>query len=277
MRHIMLPRVLFFLALLCLLASSVPAQRPTIEDFTLRGSTYLTNEDCFRLTESQDYSSGSIWYKRPVTLAQPFAIELSIMAGCDDATGADGMVFVFTAFTNQLGFVGEGIGFAGLSPSVGIEIDTWRNYHLLDPAEDHLAIMLNGRVGHQNDLAGPQPIPNIEDCNRHRLTIRWQPAMQRLSVEIDAQEVIAAQYDLVNNVFGGDPVVYWGVTAATGRYNNIHEVCFDRLSYMPGPTENTEDAVRYGRMTPGPNSTTRREMLSGSVMLNASLASPQKP
>lgn len=241
----MLSRILFPLLLICLANACAQAQRPTIEDFTLRGNAYLTSEDCFRLTEEQDYGSGSIWYKRPVTLAKAFAIELSIMAGCQDASGADGMVFVFTAFTNQLGYVGEGIGFAGLSPSVGIEVDTWRNYHLNDPAEDHLAIMLNGRVGHQNDLAGPQPIPNIEDCNRHRLTIRWQPEIQYLSVEIDRREVIAAKYDLVNQVFGGDPVVYWGVTAATGRYNNIHEVCLDRLSYLPPAPETLENPVRY--------------------------------
>ena len=240
--------VLSLLFLICLTNVCTFGQRPrpSIEDFTLRGDTYLTDEDCFRLTEARNYASGSIWYKHSITLAQPFAIELSIMAGCQDETGADGMGFGFTSQTKRLGYVGEGIGFSGLAPSVGIEIDTWRNYHLNDPAEDHVAIMLNGRVGHQNDLAGPQPIPNIEDCNRHKLVVIWQPQSQRLSVEIDRREGIAAQYDLVNNVFGGDPVVYWGMTAATGRYNNTHEVCFDRLSYLPDvPAGEREDHSQW--------------------------------
>lgn len=222
-------------------------QRPTADDFTISGDTYLTDDFCFRLTEEYDYRSGSIWYKRPVSLMQPFVIELSIMAGCQDESGADGMVFVFTPQANQLGYVGEGIGFAGLVPSVGIEIDTWRNYHLLDPAEDHIAIMANGRMGHQSDLAGPQPIANIEDCIRHSFVIRWSPAMRILSVEIDRREVIAAQYDLITDIFRGNDVVFWGVTAATGRYNNIHEVCFDRLSY--GPTEPTVP-FRFGISPP---------------------------
>lgn len=217
----------------CLFALQIYAQRPTIDDFTLSGATYRTEDDCYRLTEDIDYTSGSIWYKRPVSLAVPFSIELKIMAGCEDRWGADGMVFVFTSQANQLGYLGEGIGFAGLVPSVGIEIDTWRNYHLDDPDEDHLAIMLNGRVGHHNNLVGPNLIPNIEDCVRHSLIILWNPLAQRLSVEIDRQEVIAAQYDLINQVFGGNDIVYWGVTAATGRYNNIHEVCFDKIGAIP--------------------------------------------
>lgn len=219
------------------LALSAAAQRPVIDDFTLSGDTYRTGDNCYRLTEERGYSSGSIWYKRPIDAREPFSIELSVLLGCKDEAGADGMVFVFTARQNQTGFRGEGIGFAGLYPSIGIEIDTWLNEHLLDPPEDHVAIMANGRVGHFNDLAGPLPIPNIEDCAQHRLAVRWDPARQWLSVEIDGQEVIAAEVDLVGDIFGGQANIYWGVTAATGRYNNYHEVCFDRLSWLPGPLQ----------------------------------------
>ena len=230
-------RPLFFILFLLSMGITASAQRPSIEDFTMFGDTYRTEDDCFRLTDEEDYSSGSIWYRRPISLNAPFSIELSILVGCKDADGADGMVFVFTSRANTVGYRGEGIGFGGLRPSIGIEIDTWLNYHLNDPREDHVAIMANGQVGHHNDLAGPTPIPNIEDCRRHQLAIRWNPAAQRLSVELDKQEVIAAQADLVSAIFQGNDVVYWGVTAATGRYNNFHEVCFDRLSMAPPERE----------------------------------------
>lgn len=216
-----------------LLTASLMAQRPVFDDFTISGDTYRTDNDCFRLTEERDYSSGSIWYRRPISLNEPFSIKLSVYLGCKDDTGADGMVFIFAPSANLTGWRGEGIGFAGLRPSIGIEIDTWLNEHLLDPAEDHVAIMANGRVGHFNNLAGPKPILNIEDCEQHKLAVRWSPASQRLSVEIDRREVIAAEVDLKNAIFQGNDVVYWGVSAATGRYNNYHEVCFDRLSWLP--------------------------------------------
>ena len=226
-------RILGSFAYLILLSISCFGQRPFLDDFTLHGDTYLTDQDCFRLTEEQDYSSGSIWYKKPVSLLNPFAVELSILVGCQDDLGADGMVFVFSSQTNRLGYVGEGIGFSGLRPSVGIEIDTWLNYHLDDPKEDHLAIMANGRVGHYNDLAGPVTIPNIEDCKLHSFIVMWNPETNNLSVLIDGENVIETQTDLLNQIFRGNDQVYWGVTAATGRYNNIHEVCFDRMSERP--------------------------------------------
>lgn len=230
----------FLISAGCFLALSSFGQRPTVEDFTMSGDTYLTEEECFRLTEEIDYSSGSIWYRTPISLLDPFSIRLSIMVGCQDAAGADGMVFAMTPKANRVGFRGEGIGFSGLVPSVGIEIDTWLNEHLNDPVEDHIAIMVNGRVGHWNDLAGPVKLPNIEDCNRHGFYVNWDPASQVLSVQIDGNQVIAASFDLVNKIFGGNPYVYWGVTAATGRYNNIHEVCFDRLSYK-NPESNARE------------------------------------
>lgn len=212
------------------------AQRPTIEDFTMSGDTYLLGDECFRLTDEEDYSSGSIWYKQPISLLSPFNIELTIMAGCQDGDGADGMVFMFANRPNRTGYRGEGIGFAGLSPSLGIEIDTWRNYHLYDPAEDHLAFLVNGRVGHFSDDATPTVIPNLEDCQRHKFAVRWKPDYQSVVVEIDGEPVMIGSFDLVNSIFRGSDVVYWGMSAATGRYNNYHEVCFDRLSYNEKPT-----------------------------------------
>ncbi len=234
--------------LACLFCQS-PAlsQRPTVDDFTISGDTYRTVDDCFRLTEEEIYSSGSIWYRRPVSISSNFAIELKLMLGCKDGDGADGMVFVFTPQTNRTGFVGEGIGFAGLVPSLGIEIDTWENEHLYDPGEDHLAILVNGRVGHFSESARPILIPNLEDCTRHRFVVRWDPGTQLLSVEIDDDPVIQRTIDLVNGIFRGNDVVYWGVTAATGRYHNYHEVCFDRLSMLPIDPTRPADPVFKGK------------------------------
>ena len=42
--------------------------------------------------------------------------------------------------------------------------------------------------------------------------------------------MISVKKDLVKDIFGGNSIVYWGMTAATGRYNNIHEVCFDWMA-----------------------------------------------
>lgn len=232
------PIRLILLAIGLLAISTIPAQAqlPTIDDFTLAGGTYRTDDLCLRLTDERDYASGSIWYKRPIDLTKPFSVGLRLVLGCKDSDGADGMVFVMTSQANRVGYRGEGIGFAGLVPSLGIEIDTWLNYHLLDPAEDHVAIMANGQVGHFNNLAGPLTIPNLEDCRKHRFVVIWRPDEKLLEVEIDGEPVISVKKDLVQEIFGGNATVYWGMTAATGRYNNIHEVCFDWMANeLPPP------------------------------------------
>lgn len=227
---------LFFSVILVAFNFPALAQDLILDDFTMSGDTYVVGDECYRLTDEYNYSSGSIWYKYPVNLANSFDIELKIMMGCKDDEGADGMVFIFTSRPNRVGGAGEGIGFGGLRPSFGIEIDTWENDHLLDPVEDHLALLFNGRVGHFNREISPTVIPNLEDCQRHRFAVRWDPNSKTITIEIDRKRVMRARYDLVQGVFGGNETVYWGVSAGTGRYNNIHEVCFDKMSFSP-PTK----------------------------------------
>lgn len=215
------------LLLLFLLSLGSPDWRPRIQDFIPQGQTYRTLENCLRLTEDKPYSAGSIWYKHSVNLRKPFSFKLMIKAGCNDAGGADGMVFVMSPYRSQTGYVGEGQGFAGLVPSMGIEIDTWQNNHLYDPVEDHLALMFHGRVGHYYKITEPYKIKNIEDCKRHSFGVSWDPVAKWLSVKIDSKEIISRNIDLIQDVFQGKSQVYWGMTAATGRASNVHEVCFE--------------------------------------------------
>ena len=225
-------------ALVCLFFSwlasfSAAAQRPSIDDFTISGDTYRTGDYCYRLTYERDWSSGSIWHRTPIDLTAPFTMELDLMLGCQDRAGADGMVFVFTPERNREGYRGEGMGFAGLVPSLGIELDTWENEHLGDPPGDHIALLANGQVSHYYNLVGPNDLPNVEDCRQHAMKITWEPARQFLQVTLDGRSVLSVQYDIVDKIFRGNPSVYWGVTAATGQYNNRHDICFEKLEYLP--------------------------------------------
>src|SRR4030095_1052781 len=45
----------------------------------------------------------------------------------EDGSGADGLVFVVQTQNNNVGGAGGGIGYAGITPSVGIEFDTYNN------------------------------------------------------------------------------------------------------------------------------------------------------
>lgn len=208
--------------------------RLTAEDmakFVPSGDAYVSGGNCFRLTEAMDWSRGSIWYRDAIDLGSPFVMELNLVLGCKDRDGADGMVFIFHPYPTMTGRPGEGMGFGGLRPSLGIELDTWENDHLGDPVQDHIAIMQDGSPAHWYNLAGPVKLPNLEDCQPHRIYVSWKPSYQLLSVAVDGVERIRYQGDIIKEVFGGISEVYWGVSAATGRYNNRQEICFEKLEF----------------------------------------------
>jgi hypothetical protein len=192
------------------------------EDFVTGGWATLGYNNCVSLTPDQNWTSGSVWHKKPIDLNAPFEMEVDLSMGCKDRDGADGIVFVFHPRFNEMGFMGEGMGFAGLRPSLGIEIDTWQNEHLGDPPQDHIALLKNGSMNHYYNLMGPNRIPNIEDCRRHLMKVDWNPSDKKLTIRIDGKVYLKYKGDIIKHVFKGNSKVYWGVTAATGAYNNRH-------------------------------------------------------
>ena len=223
----------------------------SLQDFVANGNTIPLSDNCVRLTPAEDWSSGSIWYQESIDLTFSFEMELNIMFGCDDESGADGIVFVFADTRDVLGYQGEGMGFSGLQPSLGIEVDTWENDHLADPWQDHIAILQHGHVHHYYNLAGPERIENVEDCELHQFRISWDHISKRLSVQLDGEERIAYTGDITEQIFAGNPHVYWGITAATGRYNNRHEVCFEKLDFDLAIDELVFDKALEGQLIRG--------------------------
>jgi len=224
--------LLFFLAigLACTLAAQSDLDVDP-KDLKPGGGTYSIGNNCFRLTPARDWSSGTVWYDKAIDLRQPFDMDMDMVFGCKDRDGADGMVFIFLPRQVSTGYQGEGMGFGGLRPSLGIEIDTWYNDHLGDPYEDHVALLVNGSVRHYNNLKGPIKIPNVEDCESHRFRITWEPEVTLLRIELDGVEIMRHEVDMVADIFRGNNKIYWGISAATGNYNNRQEICFEQLTF----------------------------------------------
>jgi Bacterial lectin len=207
------------------LLAPATGQAQGVKDLRLGGAATVLNERCVRLTPDVPYVNGSAWFPRPVDLTQSFSMTVELGLGQKDREGADGIVFVFhTAMST--GFRGEGMGFAGLSPSLGIEIDTYQNVHLDDPELDHIAVMTDGRSYHVGD-AGLSILGNVEDGARHALAIRWDPAADRLDIRFGQRSRISVSGAEVRRTFGTETLVYWGVTAGTGRLSNTQDVCLE--------------------------------------------------
>ncbi len=131
--------------------------------------------------------------------------------------------------STSVGTSGAGMGFAGVSPSIGIVLDTYLNTDLGDPDFDHISVQSNGIISHANDLAGPVAVSasgnNIEDCQWHRLRISWDANTQWLRAYFDGVLRVEKQLDLVSTIFNNDPMVYWGFSGATGGEVNLQQFC----------------------------------------------------
>jgi len=206
--------------------------------FILNGDAIQISDSCFQLTEEAFNQVGSIWFEEQISLNESFDVLMDLYFGCRDV-GADGIVFGFQPVSTSVGQSGGGIGFSGVSPSFAIEFDTWQN--VSDPPEDHITIIKNGELNHSTtsgSLAGPISAKsngaNIEDCEFHQMRVTWDVLTQTAKVYFDCEERLSYTGDIVNEIFGGDPEVFWGFTSATGGEFNIQQVCFSYTSFLDG-------------------------------------------
>lgn len=125
----------------------------SVAGMQLNGSAHQAGS-ALRLTSSGSYQSGSAFSTNAVSLASnasfssAFRFQMTASAGiCDgDGCGADGLVFVVQTVSNTAGGAGGGIGYDGLSKSVGIEFDTWNNGWWDDNNGNHVGIDINGNI-----------------------------------------------------------------------------------------------------------------------------------
>jgi len=227
MKNILLFILLFF--------SGFPifSQELDMSSFRLTGDAKQIGDECFRLTEAVEWQGGAVWYKNPIDLNKSFEVEMDLKFGSEDF-GADGFVFIFHPKLTK-GFEGEGMGFGGLRPSLGIEMDTYENHHLLDPSFDHIAVMKNGSVKHTSNLSKPVQLhplsENVEDGTRYRVKIVWNPSINKLQVYFDGNRRINLNADIIKDFLQNNSYAYWGFSAATGGEFNRHEVCLEKLEF----------------------------------------------
>lgn len=142
-------------------------------------------------------------------------------------TGADGIVFVVQPVSSSLGAAGQGIGYGGISPSVGVEFDTWHNSANNDPNSNHLGIDLNGNVNHGG--GAPYTInisPRFDDGNKWYAWIDYQSGVLEARLSQTAVRPTAAtlsrSLDLATII--GQNTAFVGFTSGTGADWGNHDI-----------------------------------------------------
>jgi gliding motility-associated-like protein len=192
-------------------------------------------DSCFTLTLDQADQSGAVWDNKSINLAYNFDASFCLTLGSRDEWGADGFAFVMRRENSiPLGTLGYGIGAVGISPSIAIEFDTWENigFATTDIAADHTALYFNGDF--TNAISGPTSLypnaANAEDGDYHIARIVWISQTNTLLMYFDGNLRINYQGDIVNTIFGGNPIITWGFTASTGGVSNLQQICFPKYS-----------------------------------------------
>tara|TARA_Y100001978_G_scaffold203506_1_gene230216 strand:- start:6619 stop:9774 length:3156 start_codon:yes stop_codon:yes gene_type:complete len=235
------------------------AQYVTHADAFLNTSNDYCN--CITITPNEFFNSGSFWNETPLDLSESFEIIVKPNFGCITASpdGGDGIAFVLqTNGTNQLP-TGDGgnLGYNGITPSLVVQFDTYRDNPLLFPDNndpgggffpyyDHVGLMKNGSCNHETaeDLSTVPFSPtftDVEDCllyNDHQITFLWDVTSQNFQViycnDLEGCfNVVDQNIDISNDIFSGNNLVNWGFTGSTGGAKNEQGICVQYFDKQP--------------------------------------------
>ena len=200
--------------------------------FVTNGSAFATGGNCITLTPPVNTQLGSVWATSTIDLTQSFDLNFTMSFGASDG-GADGNCFILQPTgTSVLGIGGGGMGFEGIPVGFAVEFDSYTNGSPNnDPWYDHIAFLKNGVVNHgtANNIAGPVQAnatnANIEDNLSHQVRMVWDAPSMTFSCYFDCNLRLSATIDMVNSIFLGNPIVYYGFAGSTGGLNNLQTVC----------------------------------------------------
>ena len=241
------------LALLSLFA--IPARATTIlfSDFTNtaglvrsgNAATAVTGDGTvLRLVPAQFNQSGSAFSQATInasTFSTFFEFRLTNPGGISDGTeiGADGFVFVVQPVSSSIGGSGGGLGYAGISPSVGVEFDTFQNGW--DPSSNHVGVDVNGDVVSVQTVVEPTKFDNGNlwyawvDYDGTTLDVRYsqtpnRPTNANLSRVINIPSII------------GSTTAFVGFTAGTGSAFENHDIITWQYNDSFSPINNVATA-----------------------------------
>ena len=243
---------------------------PTV-GFTARGDAGVHSSRCYLITEDVRNRRGQLWWNRRIDVRENLLFKFVIYAGSKDG-GADGFGFVMHNDSDGFsarGLDGSSLGFGNdlggdenITPSLAIEIDTYRNHFenlsrcntpdsnfswasaQVDIESDHLALIRNGAVCYPisvrtTDSSGNlitarqvqvlPDVPNIEDediCYEYKIYWTYFSATQQ-RIDVFVEDVLRIRYrgNIIGDFFNGATNLRVGFSGSTGAQRNEQVIC----------------------------------------------------
>lgn len=229
--------------------TTLPITMATAPCYLLNGNANYINvagENCIQLTAASNNQTGCAWSESQIDFNSDFTLSLDYYFGTDP-NGADGTSFTFQPNPGACGASGAQLGAGGISNSLVVEFDTYDNDGGAnnDLSCDHIAVEIDGDLpddpsnfpANQAPYCGPICAnaggASLEDGATHEIEILWNATTQQLDIYFDGNLRLSCSGDFVTTVFGGQNIVYWGATGATGGLNNQQYFCPETVVLLP--------------------------------------------
>ncbi|ENO83433.1 L-type lectin-domain containing protein [Thauera linaloolentis] len=206
--------------------------------FTLNGVTPTINAGgqgvvgtsgarVLRLTNTLN-QAGSAFLTNPFSLAADasFSSYFEFQFSDQQNGGADGIVFTVQTVANTAGGIGGGIGYQGLTPSVGVEFDNWNNGAGDGNNDNHAGININGDI---NSVVRADTLPALLDSGSiFHAWVDYDGANDLLEVRLALSDTRPAaalmSYDIDLVALLGTTDAYIGFTSGTGSAGADHDI-----------------------------------------------------
>ncbi|MCD6672243.1 MAG: hypothetical protein LT106_05255 [Burkholderiaceae bacterium] len=206
--------------------------------FQLNGSTAAINtggqgvvgpggDRVLRLTNNLG-QSGSAFLKNAFSLASDasFSSYFEFQFTNQRNGGADGIVFTVQTVANTAGGSGGGIGYQGLSPSIGVEFDNWNNGGGDGNNDNHAGIDVNGDVN--SAVRADTLVGQLDSGSVFHAWVDYNGATDKLEVRLaldDSRPTAALMsYDVDLASLLGTTNAFIGFTSGTGAAGADHDI-----------------------------------------------------
>lgn len=188
-----------------------------------------------RLARASGYNGGSAFSSAVVNFkdfSTYFRFRFSNLGGVS-TTGADGITFAIQPISSSIGGVRAGLGIGGVSPSVAVEFDIYRNGH--DPDNSHAAFIINGQIWSH---IGLRPVlPLLQNGNVKHLWIDYNGQVLEMRISEDPTRPADAFISIPINIPSiiNRDVAFVGFTGATGAAWADHDILYWEHSTVYSP------------------------------------------
>jgi hypothetical protein len=184
-------------------------------------------ETRIRLTPSQTFKSGSVYYSEKQTVQHGFETSFAFQITDTVNTGADGIWFNIRN-TEIPGY-----------KALWVELDTWNNVEWSDPSGNHIGVFVvdnsNDSFDHVNCLTSTSSIPDMSDGNIHNILIKYYSGTMSVFLDNMQQSILSTDINLSEmiSLIGGQARIE--ITASTGSAWETHDLLNWSFTEIPEP------------------------------------------